>query len=150
MKFGLFGGPGRFGGERDDLDAYERYVDQVVEAEALGFYGAYCVEHHFTGVGQVSSSLTVLSHVAARTNTIRLGTAVVVVPWHNPLLLAEQVATLDVLSRGRFDLGLGRGYRDYEFRGFGVEPSDAPRRFDEAVQVLRKAWSSGGRFSRGM
>ena len=147
MKFGLFGGPGRFGGEQNDQEAYQRYVDQVVEAEALGFYGAYCVEHHFTGVGQVSSSLTVLSHVAAHTSTIRLGTAVVVVPWHNPILLAEQVATLDVLSQGRFDLGLGRGYRDYEFRGFGVEPTDAPRRFDEAVQVLLAAWTSDGRFS---
>lgn len=147
MRFGIFGGPGRFGGERDDREAYERYVDSVIEAEALGFYGAYCVEHHFTGVGQVSSSITVLSHVAARTSTIRLGTAVVVVPWHNPLLLAEQVATIDVLSGGRFDLGLGRGYRDYEFRGFGVEPSDAPGRYEEALQVLLKAWSSEDRFS---
>lgn len=148
MRFGLFGGPSH--GEdwgADDATAYRAYMDAVVEAEQLGFYGLYMVEHHFTGRGQPSASLSILSHLAARTSTMRLGTAVVVVPWHNPLLLAEQAATLDVLSNGRLDLGVGRGYRDYEFSGFGIAPEEAGARFDEAMEVLRLAWSTGERFS---
>jgi len=148
MKFGLFGGPSH--GDAwgaDDASAYGAYVDAVVEAEQLGYYGVYLVEHHFTGRGQPSASLSILSYLAARTSAIRLGTAVVVVPWHNPLLLAEQAATLDVLSGGRLDLGVGRGYRDYEFSGFGIAPEEAGDRFDEAMKVLRRAWSSEDRFS---
>jgi alkanesulfonate monooxygenase SsuD/methylene tetrahydromethanopterin reductase-like flavin-dependent oxidoreductase (luciferase family) len=148
MRFGLFGGPSRGAAwGDDDQTAYRAYADSVVEAEQLGFYGVYLVEHHFTGRGQISASLNLLSHLAARTSTMRLGTAVVVVPWHNPLLLAEQAATVDVLSNGRLDLGVGRGYRDYEFTGFGITPSEAQTRFDEAMAVLRRAWSSEERFS---
>jgi len=149
MKFGLFGGPSR-GTATDadaDADAYRTYIDLVVEAEALGFYGAYVVEHHFTGRGQLSASLTLLSYLAARTSTIRLGTAVVVLPWHNPLLLAEQIATVDMLSAGRLDVGVGRGYREYEFSGFGIALEEAQARFDEAITVLRTAWANEGRFS---
>jgi alkanesulfonate monooxygenase SsuD/methylene tetrahydromethanopterin reductase-like flavin-dependent oxidoreductase (luciferase family) len=154
VRFGLFGGPSRGAapdalGVAADADArsYSAYAELVEEAEQLGFYGVYLVEHHFTGRGQISSSLTMLAHLAARTSSMRLGTAVVVVPWHNPLLLAEQAATVDVLSGGRLDLGVGRGYRDYEFTGFGVAPEEATDRFDEAMEVLRLAWGSEGRFS---
>lgn len=149
MRFGLFGGPSRAfpAGAPDDATAYRAYVDMVVEAEALGFYGVYLVEHHFTGRGQISSSLNLLSHLAARTSRMRLGTAVVVLPWHNPLLLAEQVATVDVLSGGRLDLGVGRGYREHEFGGFGIPIEEAEARFDEAMAVLRRAWTGGDRFS---
>jgi alkanesulfonate monooxygenase SsuD/methylene tetrahydromethanopterin reductase-like flavin-dependent oxidoreductase (luciferase family) len=148
MRFGIFGGPSH--GDTwgtDAQTAYRVYADAIVEAEQLGFYGLYMVEHHFTGRGQPSASLNILSYLAARTSTIRLGTAVVVVPWHNPLLLAEQAATLDVLSNGRLDLGVGRGYRDYEFTGFGIAPQEATARFDEAMAILRLAWSAEDRFS---
>ena len=149
MRFGLFGGPSRATspGPPDDAGAYRTYVDLVVEAEALGFYGVYLVEHHFTGRGQISASLNLLSHLAARTSSMRLGTAVVVLPWHNPLLLAEQASTVDVLSGGRLDLGVGRGYREHEFGGFGVPIEEAQARFDEAMAVLRLAWASERRFS---
>ncbi len=149
MRFGLFGGPSRGPSNSADDDAavYRAFVDLVVEAEALGFYGVFLVEHHFTGRGQISSSLNLLSHLAARTSTMRLGTAVVVLPWHNPLLLAEQVSTVDVLSGGRLDLGVGRGYRDYEFSGFGIPIEEAQERFEEAMAVLRLAWGGEGRFS---
>jgi alkanesulfonate monooxygenase SsuD/methylene tetrahydromethanopterin reductase-like flavin-dependent oxidoreductase (luciferase family) len=105
------------------------------------------VEHHFTGQGQVSASMTVLAYLAARTRNIRLGTAVVVLPWHNPVLVAEQVATLDLLSGGRVDLGVGKGYRQAEFDGFCIPMAEATERFDEAMEVIRKAWTSEGRFS---
>ena len=147
LRFGLFGGPARRGAAATDADGYRAYVEGVLEAERLGFFGTYLVEHHFTGHGQVSASLNLLTYVAALTSTIRLGTAVVVVPWHNPVLLAEQAATLDLLSGGRLDLGLGRGYRDYEFTGFGVPRSQAGDRFDEMLTFLREAWASASRFS---
>ena len=88
-----------------------------------------------------------MSYLAARTEKIRLGTAVVVLPWHNPALLAEQAATLDLLSNGRFDFGVGKGYRPYEFSGFGVPQDEATARFDEAIAVIRKAWTPKGQFS---
>jgi alkanesulfonate monooxygenase SsuD/methylene tetrahydromethanopterin reductase-like flavin-dependent oxidoreductase (luciferase family) len=148
MKFGLFGGArAARGGPSGDSQGYADYIDYVCEAEALGFHGVFIVEHHFTGHGQVSASMSVLSYLAARTKRIRLGTAVVVLPWHNPVLVAEQAATLDLLSDGRFDVGVGKGYRDSEFAGFCVAPDEAAERFDEAMAVIRQAWAGGGRFS---
>jgi alkanesulfonate monooxygenase SsuD/methylene tetrahydromethanopterin reductase-like flavin-dependent oxidoreductase (luciferase family) len=147
MRFGLFGGPSRRGGTKTDQAAYSHYADSVIEAERLGFYGAYLVEHHFSGHGQVSSSLNLLSYLAGLTSSIRLGTAVVVVPWHNPALLAEQAATVDVLSGGRLDLGLGRGYRDNEFDGFGVPREQGHERFNDTLKFLRQAWTSEERFT---
>ncbi|HEY5209754.1 MAG TPA: LLM class flavin-dependent oxidoreductase [Stellaceae bacterium] len=148
MKFGLFGGAraGR-GGPAGDSQGYADYIDYVREAEALGFHSVFMVEHHFTGHGQVSASLNVLSYLAARTSRIRLGTAVVVLPWHNPVLIAEQAATLDLLSGGRFDFGVGKGYRAAEFAGFCIAPEEATERFDEAMAVIRQAWRGDGRFS---
>src|SRR6185312_1836657 len=112
MQFGLFGGARtKRGVGLEDSQGYETFIEYVTEADRLGFKQLFMVEHHFTGQGQVSASMTVLAYLAARTKTIRLGTAVVVLPWHNPALLAEQIATLDLLSDGRFDFGIGKGYR---------------------------------------
>jgi alkanesulfonate monooxygenase SsuD/methylene tetrahydromethanopterin reductase-like flavin-dependent oxidoreductase (luciferase family) len=107
----------------------------------------FMVEHHFTGQGQVSASMTLLAYLAAKTQKIRLGTAVVVLPWHNPVLVAEQAATLDLLSGGRFDFGVGKGYRQPEFDGFCIPMTEATERFDEAMEIIRKAWTTEGRFS---
>ena len=147
MKFGLFGGARAKGGPAGDSSAYHDFVNYVVEAEKLGFSSVFLVEHHFTGFGQVSASMSLLAYLAARTERIRLGTAVVVLPWHNPILIAEQAATLDLLSNGRLDFGVGKGYRSYEFSGFCIPPEEATERFDEAMEVIRKAWASPGRFS---
>ncbi|HZL58088.1 MAG TPA: LLM class flavin-dependent oxidoreductase [Stellaceae bacterium] len=148
MRFGLFGGArAARGGPTGDSAGYAEYIDYVCAAERLGFHSVFIVEHHFTGHAQVSASLNLLSYLAARTTRIRLGTAVVVLPWHNPVLVAEQAATLDLLSNGRFDFGIGKGYRDYEFAGFGIPQDEATERFDEAVEVIRKAWTSTERFS---
>ncbi len=148
MKFGLFGGARSAGeGPVGDSVGYKSFIDHVLLAEELGYESVFVVEHHFTGVGQVSASLNLLSYLAGRTRRIRLGTAVVVLPWHNPVLLAEQVATLDLLSNGRFDFGVGKGYREQEFGGFCIPLAEATERFDEAMEVLRKAWAGGARFS---
>jgi probable F420-dependent oxidoreductase len=147
MQFGLFGGARARGGAAGDSDGYQDFIRYIVAAEELGFSSVFLVEHHFTGFGQVSASLNLLAYLAARTSTIRLGTAVVVLPWHNPILVAEQAATLDLLSNGRLDFGVGKGYRAYEFSGFCIPPNEATERFDEAIEVIRRAWTGQGRFS---
>src|SRR5262252_3068451 len=148
MKFGLFGGAKSSGdGAAGDSLGYRKYIDYVLCAEELGYHSVFVVEHHFTGVGQLSASLNFLSYLAGRTERLRLGTAVVVLPWHNPVLLAEQVATLDLLSNGRFDFGVGKGYRAPEFSGFSIPIEEASERFEEAMAVLRAAWTAKGRFS---
>ena len=147
MKFGLFGGARARGGPAGDSEGYHEFIKYVVSAEELGFSSVFLVEHHFTGFGQVSASLNLLSYLAARTEKIRLGTAVVVLPWHNPVLVAEEAATLDLLSNGRLDFGVGKGYRPYEFSGFCIPQEEATARFDEAIDIIRKAWTNKGRFS---
>jgi len=148
MQFGLFGGAKSAGeGAAGDSIGYRKYIDYVLCAEDLGFHSVFVVEHHFTGVGQLSASLNFLSYLAARTERMRLGTAVVVLPWHNPVLLAEQVATLDLLSNGRLDFGIGKGYRPPEFSGFSIPIEEATARFDETLAFLRRAWASSERFS---
>lgn len=148
MRFGLFGGARTvLDGRTSDSQMYTDYIDYVCEAESLGFHGLFLVEHHFTGTGQVSDSLGFLKYLAARTTTLRLGTAVIVLPWHNPALLAEQVATVDLLSGGRFDFGVGRGYRQNEFDGFCIDIGEAEERYRECLDFLRAAWAAPGRFS---
>ena len=122
MRFGLFGSAqAKRGGPSDDNGAgFREFVERQVEAEALGYHSTFLVEHHFTGFGQVSATLNLLTWIGARTTTLRLGTAVLVLPWHNPVLLAEQVATLDLLSGGRVGGGIGKGYRCNEFAGFRI------------------------------
>jgi alkanesulfonate monooxygenase SsuD/methylene tetrahydromethanopterin reductase-like flavin-dependent oxidoreductase (luciferase family) len=91
--------------------------------------------------------LQLLTWIAARTTTLRLGSAVLVLPWHNPVLLAEQAATLDLMSGGRLDFGIGKGYRHTEFEGFCIPPEEAQARFDEALEIILKAWTTPERFS---
>ena len=149
MKFGLFGGAtvAGAGDGSDSPQQYRAFIDYVLEAEQLGFHSVFLVEHHFTGFNQVSASISLLTYLAAKTSVMRLGTAVTVLPWHNPVLLAEQAATLDLLSNGRFDFGIGKGYRFSEFSGFCIPPAEADERFAEALEVIRKAWTTRGRFS---
>lgn len=148
MRFGLFGGARtELGEQASDSRIYTDYIDYICEAETLGFHSVFLVEHHFTGFGQISATLNFLTYLAAKTSRMRLGTAVLVLPWHNPALLAEQAATLDLLSKGRLDLGIGKGYRWGEFHGFCIPMEEAGERYDEAVAFLRKAWISKDRFS---
>ena len=135
MKFGLFGSAQakRGGADLDSAQGFRDFIDYNVEAEALGLTSSFVVEHHFTGFGQVSASLNLLTFLAARTATLRLGTAVLVLPWHNPVLLAEQAATIDLLSGGRLEFGVGKGYRANEFAGFRIPIAEADERFKESL-----------------
>jgi alkanesulfonate monooxygenase SsuD/methylene tetrahydromethanopterin reductase-like flavin-dependent oxidoreductase (luciferase family) len=149
MRFGLL-----CSAQADDGDlppesgqGFREYLDLNVEAETLGFDSSFLVEHHFTGWNQVSAPLLLLTCLAMRTTTLRLGTAVIVLPWHNPVLLAEAAATLDLVSNGRLDFGVGKGYRHSEFHGFGVPPEDADARFEEAIDVIIRSWCTRSRFS---
>jgi alkanesulfonate monooxygenase SsuD/methylene tetrahydromethanopterin reductase-like flavin-dependent oxidoreductase (luciferase family) len=151
MRFGLFGGAvaPRLPDVAASAEGFFDFIETNVEAEALGFHSSFVTEHHFTGFGQVSATLTLLTFIAARTTRLRLGTAVLVLPWHNPLLLAEQVATLDLLSRGRLDIGVGKGYRHNEFAGFAMPSDEAEPRFEEVLDVLVRALASDEPFSHG-
>ncbi len=149
MKFGLFCSAQASNNELgpETGQGFRDYLDFNVEAEALGFKSSFLVEHHFTGWNQVSSTLMLLMALAMRTKTLRLGSAVMVLPWHNPVLLAEQAATLDLISGGRFDFGIGKGYRHSEFKGFAIAPEEAEARFEEAVAVMTRAFTTRERFS---
>jgi len=144
MRFGIFGSAQARRGvpDVDSGAGFKDFVEYNVQAEALGYQSSFVVEHHFTGFGQISATLNLLTWVGARTSTLRLGTAVMVLPWHNPVLLAEQVATMDLLSNGRVDLGIGPGYRHNEFAGFCIPMEEAEERFDESVELLIRAWTS--------
>jgi alkanesulfonate monooxygenase SsuD/methylene tetrahydromethanopterin reductase-like flavin-dependent oxidoreductase (luciferase family) len=149
MKFGLFGSAQakRGGADVDSAQGFKDFVEYNVEAEALGYHSTFVVEHHFTGFGQVSASLNLLTWVAARTSHLRLGTAVVVLPWHNPVLLAEQAATIDLMSNGRLEFGVGKGYRHSEFASFCIPVAEADERFEEGLALILKSWTSEERFS---
>ncbi len=149
MRFGLFCSPKAdapgFGPQTGQ--GFRDYLEFNVEAEALGYVSSFSVEHHFTGWNQASATLTLLTALAMRTSTLRLGTAVTVLPWHNPVLLAEQAATLDLICNGRFDFGIGKGYRHSEFKGFQIAPEEADGRFEEAVKLITRAFTTRTRFS---
>ena len=147
MRFGLFGGATARAEKGNDSQIYSEFIDYVVEAEELGFESVFLVEHHFTGMAQVSATLTFLAYLAARTKTMRLGTAVTVLPWHNPVLLAEQASTVDLVSGGRLDLGIGRGYRFSEYSGFCMPFEEGGDRYEESVEIIKKAWLNQHRFS---
>ena len=116
-------------------------VEQMVLSEQLGFDTVWLTEHHYADYGLSSAPSVLLATVAARTARISLGMAVWVLPFHHPLKLAEETATLDILSNGRLVVGLGRGNRALEFLGHGVPQDESRTRMEEGVEVLRRAWT---------
>ena len=126
---------------RPHAEIYARGLDIAQAAEALGYDGVWLAEHHFSNYGYLSQPLIMATHLAAKTSRIRIGTAVVVLPLHNPLMVAEQAATIDLLSEGRFDLGLGRGYQQYEFQRLGLDLKDSRGRWEEAIEIVTRAFT---------
>jgi alkanesulfonate monooxygenase SsuD/methylene tetrahydromethanopterin reductase-like flavin-dependent oxidoreductase (luciferase family) len=108
-------------------------------AEPLGFDSLFALEHHFTGYAMSPSPTQLLSYYAGRTRRITLGTAVIVLPWHDPVRVAEEIALLDVLSGGRCLFGFGRGAASAEYAGFRIPMEEARARFVEAARIVVKA-----------
>lgn len=116
-------------------------VELAVRAEELGFDSFWLAEHHFSPYGILGSPMVIAAAIAARTKRIRIGTAVLVLPFYDPIRLAEEVAFVDQLSGGRLDIGYGRGYQPIEFKGFGIDQSEARDRTQEVLEILKLAWT---------
>ncbi|MFI5000179.1 MAG: LLM class flavin-dependent oxidoreductase [Reyranellales bacterium] len=132
----------------EDAARIDQQIEQVCTAEALGFSDVWLTEHYFTGESVYNDSLMFAAALAMKTSRIRIGFAVVQMPFHHPVRLAVQLALLDNLSKGRIDVGVGKGtvYNEYEFVGHGMRSHDARERMDEAVDILERAWG-GAAFS---
>jgi len=128
-------------GRDEDVVANETRLAEL--AEPLGFDKVWSVEHHFTDYAACPDNLQFLSYIAAKTSRIKLATGAVIVPWNNPLRVAEKVALLDYMSGGRAVLGLGRGLARVEYDGFGIEMSESRERFDEASRMIIDALDKG-------
>jgi alkanesulfonate monooxygenase SsuD/methylene tetrahydromethanopterin reductase-like flavin-dependent oxidoreductase (luciferase family) len=122
-------------------------AEEALHADKLGMHSAWIGEHHFNSLGVLSCPDLVLSYIAARTRHIRLAPAVTVLPLHHPIRVAEQWATLDLLSNGRVDFATGRGYDQREYEPFHVSFADNQGIFDEGLEVVRKLWAASGRIS---
>jgi len=129
--------------DRSDREVYERELRLGVLAEELGFQSIWGVEHHFTDYTMCPDVLQYLSYFAGRTHTMLLGSMVVVLPWHDPMRVAEQISMLDQLSGGRMILGLGRGAGKVEFDGFRLDMGDSRELFVEYGEALLKGLESG-------
>jgi alkanesulfonate monooxygenase SsuD/methylene tetrahydromethanopterin reductase-like flavin-dependent oxidoreductase (luciferase family) len=131
------------GDERSDADLYRQAIELAVEAERLGFDSVWLTEHHFVDDGYMPSLMAVAAAVAVRTERIEIGTGLLLAPLHDPVRLAEDAATVDLLSHGRLLLGLGMAWRAEEFEGLGIPMSERRTRLIDAVAVLRQSWSDG-------
>ncbi len=143
MKFGLFSHvPWPEGVAPSQV--VDNITEEFVVGEELGFDSGWLAEHHFSRYGLGSASLMLLANIAARTKKLRLGTAVIIPPLHHPVRLAEDTATLDLLSSGRLDAGFGRGTAGYEYTGYSVDSNESQLRFQESVQIIQGLWTTPG------
>jgi alkanesulfonate monooxygenase SsuD/methylene tetrahydromethanopterin reductase-like flavin-dependent oxidoreductase (luciferase family) len=124
--------------------AIQDELELIEYADELGYDTCWVREHHFTQYGFLPNTMSLLAHAAARTERIRLGTAVVTLPLHHPIRAAEDAALVDVLSGGRLELGIGRGYQSIEFDAFGIPLAEARARTDEAIEIMTRLWSAEG------
>lgn len=143
MKFGLFTVSDNYRGElpRSAGELVEEVIEQTVLADELGFDSAWFAEHHFHEYGVMASPQLLIASLARQTKRIRLGASVVVLPFHDPIRVAEDYALADHLSGGRINLGLGSGYLPHEFAGFNVDAGQKPFVFNERYEVVRRLWS---------
>ena len=119
---------------------YASTLTQIREAESLGFDSVWLTEHHFCEDGYTPSPLVLAGAIGFGTTQMRIGTNLMLLPLHDPIRLAEDAATLSLITQGRFDLGLGIGYRQLEFDQFGRKLSHRPSMMEEGVEIIRRAW----------
>ena len=117
---------------------YADVIAQARHAEALGYDTFWVAEHHFHEYGAVPNPAVFLSHLAAHTHRLRLGTAISILTFHHPATVAENYAMVDALSGGRLSLGVGSGYLKHEFEGYDVDPAIKRERFDEALMLVQR------------
>lgn len=143
MKFGHFCLPTYFADVDGTVgDFTRRFVDLLVESEPLGFDSIWANEHHFDSYGGIVPSPPILlASLAQRTKRVRLGTSIIVLPLHNPIEIAEQMAMIDLLSGGRIEFGIGRGFVAYDYDRLHVPLDGAQDRLKEGLEVILKAWS---------
>lgn len=110
-------------------------------AEDLGFDSVWPAEHHFSEYGYCVSTALMLAALVPVTRRIRLGTGIVILPFHNPIRVAEEFALLDLMSDGRVDFGIGRGYQPHEFRGYGIDQTQSRTMFQESIEIILQAWT---------
>jgi luciferase family oxidoreductase group 1 len=114
---------------------------QMRAAEDLGFDSIWIAEHHFSSFGVCSQPLVLAAAIAAQTRRLRIGTGITLVPLHDPIQLAEEIAVLDQVSGGRIDIGIGRASATLEYRGFDIPYGESRARVDEGIAILRGAWT---------
>ncbi|MDE8650162.1 LLM class flavin-dependent oxidoreductase [Novosphingobium album (ex Liu et al. 2023)] len=125
---------------RSPAELYAETLDVIAETERLGFTGAWVPEHHLADDGYMPSPMLALAAIAARTRTIRIGSAVGLGPLYDPLRFAEDCAVLDILSNGRVEMGLAIGYRRREYAAMGLDFGKRGARFDEFLSIVRRLW----------
>jgi alkanesulfonate monooxygenase SsuD/methylene tetrahydromethanopterin reductase-like flavin-dependent oxidoreductase (luciferase family) len=142
MRFGFFDQLPRADWQSES-QRYQDILAQIELGDALGFDTAWLGELHFIpNFSCLASPLMILAAAAQRTQRIRLGTAVTLLPLHNPVKMVEDAATLDVLSGGRLEFGVGRGATPVYFAGYSVPMEESRERFEESLEVILRAWTS--------
>ena len=141
LRFGLwydFRNPPAWKRPYDQI--YNEILDQIVWGEENGFDDIWLSEHHFIEDGYSPALMPIAAAIAAKTKKIRIGTSVMLLPFHNPVRLAEDAATVDVISGGRLELGAGVGYKVEEFEGFAVSSKERGARTNESLEILARLW----------
>ena len=126
---------------RKHVELYKEMLEEISVADDMGFDSAWLTEHHFLSDGYCPSVMVAAGAIAARTKKIRIGTGVLLIPLHDPVRVAEDSAVVDLISEGRFILGLGLGYRKEEFDGFGKALTERKGRIEESLDILTKSWA---------
>lgn len=127
----------------DYASFYAECLEEIEEGERLGFTGVWLSEHHFVDDGYLPAPLVAAAAIAARTETMTIGTNVLLLPMHHPLRVAEDAAVVDLVSGGRFVLGVGQGYVQHEFETLGFGRRFRPSLFEEGIEVIRQSWQEG-------
>lgn len=129
--------------EQDYASFYAECLEEIEAGESFGLTDVWLSEHHFVDDGYLPSPLVVASAIAARTTTMRIGTNILLLPMHHPLRVAEDAAAVDLVSGGRFTLGVGQGYVQHEFEVLGFNRKNRPSLFEEGIEVIRQAFETG-------
>jgi alkanesulfonate monooxygenase SsuD/methylene tetrahydromethanopterin reductase-like flavin-dependent oxidoreductase (luciferase family) len=122
-------------------EVVQREIQQMAWTEELGFDSIWLTEHHFIEYGLSVSPAVLAAAAAMRTQRVRIGLAAAILPFHDPVRLAEELAMVDILSGGRLDVGVGRGNRPVEFEGYRVPQIENRERFEEALEIMLRAWT---------